>query len=480
MPAFLKSPILLTTLLVGLVLLAGYLHLELGQRSQELDTTRTNLAASESTNTALQAEKTDLEATLSNTNRNLADANRQNIELVQLNEGLVQEKAVIQSALSASESQNARLNVDKTNLEETLGNTTKKLTNTNEWNIELTQLNEDLVQEKADVQSALATSESLNEGLRLDKSNLEESLDTVSNQLSNTSQELADANDQNVALTRTNEALTQDKADLENDLAASRYAYDELEDAKAELEEQAGTVEQLMAHAASLQEEIEELIADRRPLILSVHRQGFLCTGSMEPKLTCLDEATWLDNFYPEDITVGTIISFNPNCWDIRENRFNLRSTAHRVMKIKVEDGVHYYWPKGDASEDPDGCWVPESHVNAYIIEVHKNVQPQFAELRNSVNHASSLENKAWLELDAAEAEYDAIIERYCGPGVKPGDCTLPTSQYNIANRAYRAYDSAYKNWERYYDYHQCWIHIALAQGGRSVPLYAPCILRPP
>lgn len=466
---FLKSPVVLATFLVCLICLSGYLHLELGQRQEDLDTTRTNLAASESSNAALLAEKTDLEATLAN-------AIEQNIELAQFKDDLLKDIAALELNLSASKSSNETLQGDKIALEATLRETNEKLAEADEQNSELTLLNKDLVQEKSVIQSSLAASESTNKDLRLDKSNLEESLDTVNKQLANTSEELANANDQNMAISRTNAALIQDKAELTGNLAASRAAYDNLEDEKTKLEEQAGNVEQLMAQATALQEEIDELTAQRRPLLLKVERNGFACTGSMEPKLTCLDEVTWLNNFHPMDIVVGAIISFNPNCWQDEPDGI---STAHRVMKIKVENGVHYYWPKGDASREADGCWVPESDVDGYIIEIHKNVQPQNSGLRNSVNRAASLEEEARLEFEAAETEYDAIIERYCGPGVDPGDCTLPTSQYNIATRAFRIYESAYENWERYYVYYQCWIEIAETQNRWPVGVYVPCILAP-
>ncbi len=141
-----------------------------------------------------------------------------------------------------------------------------------------------------------------------------------------------------------------------------------------------------------LEEEIVRLRAIREPLILDpggTSRSGFLCTGSMEPKLTCLDEATWLTDFRPEDITIGATISFNPNCWErngtqARDNIF----TAHRVKRIDIRNGIPHYWPKGDNNHQDDGCWIPATDVRGYIVEMHKGTKPENADLRNAVNQA--------------------------------------------------------------------------------------------
>ena len=353
-------------------------------------------------------------------------------------------------------------------------------------------------------ESDLAREEADNAALRTEKVGLEGSLE--------------DASAQNAALTQANAGLAQDKAVTEANLAdtldaidewsvayeasqgellESRTAYNELEDARDtlltqhqslttkhrrlldqydELEGEVGTLEQLAGRITALEGEIRELEAKRRPLILAVDRRGFACTGSMEPKITCLDEATYLENPRPEEIAVGATIYFNPSCWE-DEGGPDSRGAVHRVMDIKVENGTFFYWPKGDANEEADGCWVPFDHVQGYIIEIHKDVRPENAKLRDRVNDASKKEAEAWAALQAAEerldelrAAYLAIIERYCGPGVKPADCSLASPEYDIAIRAYRAYESAYNDyeyalevWEGWGDYHSCWQDSALA-----------------
>ena len=148
----------------------------------------------------------------------------------------------------------------------------------------------------------------------------------------------------------------------------------------------AGTIGELETKTRDLQAEIAELEDRRRPLVLALDtsaRSGFLCTGSMEPTITCLDEATWLRDFRPEDIAIGATIAFKPNCWEDDEDA---RGAAHRVMDIRVEEGIHYYWPKGDGAREPDGCWVPHTNVQGYVIDIHRDVRPANAVLRERGN----------------------------------------------------------------------------------------------
>ena len=218
-------------------------------------------------------------------------------------------------------------------------------------------------------------------------------------------------------------------------------------------------MESLQGTVDSLRKEIAELEAKRRPLILSVDRSFFVCTGSMEPKITCLDEATWLENPRPEEITVGTVISFNPNCW---EDEPDNSSTAHRVMDIKVENGVHYYWPKGDAADEPDGCWVPFDHVDGYMIEIHKDVRPENAELRRLVNAGADA-------YDDAVIAYYALYDQHCERGER---CTVPSPAYERLVALGETLDAAW-------DHYDCWLETARKAIYRKgePPLYLQCRL---
>ena len=156
-------------------------------------------------------------------------------------------------------------------------------------------------------------------------------------------------------------------------------------------------------------------------------RRGFLCTGSMEPAMSCLDEITYSAAFNPEEISVGNIISFRPSCQ-------GAEGTSHRVVKVKVEQGRHWYWPKGDAMREPDGCWIPASNVRGYVVEVHRDVRPANAELRTLVNEA--------------KRRFDNVIDHYCGMGVEVQDCTVAPERHDEIMRVRAVLD--------------CWQQVAI------------------
>ena len=252
------------------------------------------------------------------------------------------------------------------------------------------------------------------------------------------------------------------------------------------------SVEDLEKQAEQLREQIKELKALREPLILGPggrYRGGLRCTGSMEPVITCLDEATWVADFQPEAIVVGTTISFAPDGW-------GGDGAAHRVTDVKVEGGVYFYWPKGDNNSAADGCWVPHTDVLAYITEIHRGVRPENAELRQHVNGAKAAVDEAWAAAEAAwatleerDAGYQALIDRYCGVGVNPSDCALPEPQYSETIAAWRdlefarwEYSVAVEEYEGAAAYFACWVDTAgsaeWAPG--EPPIFALCPIPPP
>ncbi len=174
----------------------------------------------------------------------------------------------------------------------------------------------------------------------------EEELAAASAQLASTAEALEQKQAEHAALTEEYSAATSALAAAREQLLDLRIV--------ANLEER---VEELRA-------EIDELLRMRQPLIPSpgdVKRVTLACTGSMEPALTCIDAATWLENsFFPEDIVVGAVISYwSEGCgWEAGG------IISHRVMAIEERDGVLHFWPKGDNNPEPDGCWVAESYVD--------------------------------------------------------------------------------------------------------------------
>ena len=233
-----------------------------------------------------------------------------------------------------------------------------------------------------------------------------------------------------------------EKLGLQRDDLADRH--EDLGFRHSDLQLAVGTVDDLRTKASALRDEIEELEEWRRPLILaldSAATSGFKCTGSMEPTITCLDRATFLTNFRPEDIVVGTTISFNPNCW---EDGASGRRTAHRVADIELRGGIYHYWPKGDASDEPDGCWIPQTSVRGYIIEIHKNAVPENAELRDQVNAARAA-------FVAAREAYRDLLEGYCGSR-DPDGCYLDPRPYAEVDEAYERALEAQEHWRCWYE----------------------------
>ena len=238
-------------------------------------------------------------------------------------------------------------------------------------------------------------------------------------------------------LTVEAEGLAADKAQLESDLATSESTY-------RVLEASAGTHTMLEAQAEALESDIAALHEERAPLIIASGDVEFTCTGSMEPNFTCLDTATVLYNYRPQDVVRGATIAFNPNCWE--QDEPDSIATHHRVIDIKQENGTYYYWPRGDGNTEDDGCWVPDTNVISYIIEVHKNTLPENAALRDGVNAAEAA-------LNEAENAYLELREKVCP---MTGPCTVPTHTYNQLQALRAPYLAAYDL------YWNCWFKNAL------------------
>ena len=320
-------------------------------------------------------------------------------------------------------------------------------------NADLTLVNRDLNAGLEDAESRNVDLSSINDGLTMSIASAETRIVGLTNDLQDATatndgltKSIASAETRIVGLTNdlqdataTNDELVSDNETLETELEniAARYSL---------LVDESGNVDQLRAEArvldekvAALQAEIAELTDQRAPLIVESSTIGFSCTGSMEPKITCLDTATWLDNFAPEDIVVGTVISFEP----VAECELDSDVVAHRVMDIKHEDGGYYFWPKGDANNDSDGCWIPEENVDSYIIDVQKNVEPENASLRNSVNGATARLHEAEAAERAAWTAYDTKSIAYCGEQTGQ-TCYLSDSRIRELDRLYATYSRAY------------------------------------
>ena len=228
-----------------------------------------------------------------------------------------------------------------------------------------------------------------------------------------------------------------------------------------------GSLDALNTQVESLQTQIHDLEEQRRALILNpgdLETTHFACTGSMEPKLTCLDEGTLVKPTHPSDIILGATISFaSKACWpDDTSNSY----TLHRVIDIRVDNGTTYYWPKGDNVPEPDGCWIPFTAVKSYLTALRKNAYPENAKLRNSVNGAQR-------SYDAALAAYDREFDRYINVRVRYGcsadpdqDCTASGHAYNQLIAAFDDLDYAWRVVKEAARYYTCWLGVA----SRSAP----------
>lgn len=186
-----------------------------------------------------------------------------------------------------------------------------------------------------------------------------------------------------------------------------------------------GLVWSVLWHFA-LVDDLRARIERQRPLILEKTGLTFHCTGSMEPTFGCLDSGTGVLNPRPENIVVGATVGYSdPSDPD--------KVGIHRVIDIKVEGGVHYFLTQGDNNSVPDG-WTPETHIDGYLIDLHRNTRPENAHLRQAVLDAGAAAHEAWEALDAAWqtgdwARHDAAMRKY-EPLREYADCWHTTARH--------------------------------------------------
>jgi hypothetical protein len=237
-------------------------------------------------------------------------------------------------------------------------------------------------------------------------------------------------------------------------LTSKTADYEVLVSENGQLKEVKAKVGTLQSQVISLQSEIASLKAQRAPLIVEADTGSFRCTGSMEPKITCLDSATWLANFRPQDVVVGAVISFTPTA---ECDLSGAGLVAHRVIRIKVEAGTYYYWPRGDANSQDDGCWIPHTKVDGYIIGLQKNTHPENQALRNRVNSAKAVRDQAEAVYDQKLDYYNQKRLEYCGSVT--GTCELGEPYYsemiqlnNELSALYSIYSAAHNTWQQAYN----------------------------
>ena len=227
------------------------------------------------------------------------------------------------------------------------------------------------------------------------------------------------------------------------DLQVAHQTVASLEQRAEELRAIIGSLEQrengLRAVIAALEE-------DRQALAVQAHEMFPVCSGSMEPKITCLDTVVLLENFLPQDIQVGTVIAFIPSPSD-GEETLAATPVLHRVAEVKREDGIYHYWPKGDAWEESDGYWVPENSVMGYVIELRPGTRPQNESLRDLVNRTRDRYAASRDRMAEARERYDQAVITHCGSLEAAASCEATPEGFDLVEAAFDAFT---RSWNDY------------------------------
>ena len=340
---------------------------------------------------------------------------------------------------------------DKEQLTTELQSTEGELLAQQDQNTELRDTNEGLQENIAGLESNI-------KGLEGDVSLLESAKEGLEAANADLTMDLSDARDRNAALEDANDGLQANLTDARAENASLEDRNGELSDDLAmvssdleDLQETSGTLGQLLARAHGIRQEIMDLENKLRPLTTGwesrISSESF-CTGSMAPTFTCLDTYTAVTEFDPSVLVEGAIIEFDPSCDEAEPDGVLVR---HRVIDIKVEDDVYYFWPKGDGNREADGCWLHQDAVDAYVVEVFYNSLPENSELWNAVSEAKQ---DYWGAIDA----FDATHLQYCGfPSEDDRNCWLVLNdhQFDVLSGLLDTWGKA----EATYD---CWYDVAL------------------
>ncbi|MEX2599476.1 MAG: hypothetical protein WD533_07460 [Dehalococcoidia bacterium] len=246
------------------------------------------------------------------------------------------------------------------------------------------------------------------------------------------------------AASSTIDSLAQQLTQGEQLLETTRETVERVRGEFDELTTAVGTIEEQQKEIESLQDSITDLQRTREALVPQRSTAGFLCTGSMNPVITCLDHAVWEGNVRADDLVIGAVVSFTTDGLAGCNVSSSDHRIAHRIIGIQNET----YLMKGDNNRIDDGCWVPLSHIDGYLIELEKGHAPEIEPVFDQVwaleqeqsNLAEVLEslstsldalraryNDTLAEYEALTAAFDALCVQHT---VVPGGCTLPSPYY--------------------------------------------------
>ena len=412
---------LLATGLVGAVV---YLAIMLASTSEELAGTRGTLASTEdelqSTTETLTHELTEARGTLASTEDELTATTG---ELVSTSQELANTKGTLASTEDELQSTKETLTHELTEARGTLASTENELTATTGELVSTSQ-------ELADTKGTLASTED----------ELQSTTETLTHELTEARGTLASTEDE---LTATTGELADTKGTL------------------SDLESRVGDIETLEARVA----ELDELIAERAPLIPQTVVHDFSCTGSMEPKITCLDSARMLYNYAPHDIVVGSVITFEPPkyCNEPLVGEVSVLSPLliHRVIEVAERDGGVAFRTKGDANDVADDCWITPERILGYMTALYRGTFPEQGRLRDAVNAAKASADETWQAYEEAGAAYVDYIGDWCHNGV----CADP--YYQRAVRLHIALEAAIVLHSEKASIWQCWLDLTMQDTDR-------------
>jgi hypothetical protein len=212
-------------------------------------------------------------------------------------------------------------------------------------------------------------------------------------------------------------------------------------------------VQTLQTTNNSLRNRVQQLEAEQSKYYVS----SFYCTGSMEPYITCADEAVWKLVFVSSDIRVGTVISFRnpPACASGRGG-----STSHRVIDIKMEGGSWLYRTKGDGNRAADPCWIPTAYVNGVLALLRKGARPEnvidTTEYRIATQELYSIADQRDIvnrQYEAAWALYSSEYARLCGFSLGLNiTCYVSSSNVLYLNSLYSYADTLWRRFNQLAD----------------------------
>ena len=230
-----------------------------------------------------------------------------------------------------------------------------------------------------------------------------------------------------LTVAKDNLATTQNELTFtETELANTKGELSSTTNKLISLEREMGTIRDLQSRKQELENNIGELEKTRQALIPKTQNVSFSCTGSMNPKITCMDTAVYLANPMPGDIVIGAVISFNnPETGLTRysigggsqtESLYGCGVTgriSHRVVDIKVEAGQYYYRTKGDNNDADDGCWLPFNALNGYLIELKKGSDPVMESLLSQIWKEDAEIKRLKTGMVSRQTTYDSLLAAY-------------------------------------------------------------------